>query len=173
MRFRLEAIRNAPVEYGVGAALALVKVPAGDARLRVQWARVEAYCDPAEDWHSLWLQFGALPNQQHPVFYMQPKAMGYEVGWNKGPAAADQVILATVAGKPMVEHLEGVHRIHFADGRLDLTITDTAVSLGDRGGYVATFLRAAVSQYGEIGRDWLGVYCEGSLIEVLVEVEGA
>ena len=174
IRFELEAIRKGPAEYGgIGAALALLEIPEGDVKLRVQWARLEAYRDPAEDWQNLWFQFGALPNRQHPVFYVRPGATGYEVGWNTGPRAEEQIILATLAGSPMVEHPRGVRRIHFADAFVVLSFSKDVVTLGDRGGYVGTLRLPAVSQYGEIGRKWIGFYCEASMVDVLVQRESS
>jgi len=180
IRFELEAIRKGPAEYGgIGAALALLEIPEGDVKLRVHWARLEVYCDPAEDWQNLWFQFGALPGRQHPVFYVRPSPAGYEVGWNTGPAKEQQIILGDVFGRPLTvprglpqgEYADELREYELLRGECYFGIRPDAFSIGDAGGYVGTFRLPAVSQYGEIGRKWLGLYCEASKVDVLVEIE--
>ena len=159
-RFTLEAIREAPAEYGVGAALVLVKLPPLPMTVHIEWTRTEDYY-PERDgsgWRNLWLQFGASPDRQHPVFYVRPAgAFRYETGWNTGPGREQQRILGDLAGEP----LPGFY----------LGLREDGFGIGDRTGYCGGYRWDGISQYGEIRPGWLGAYVEGCKADVAIRME--
>ncbi len=161
VRFQLEAIREAPAKYGVGAALALIKLPALPITVHIAWTRLEDYYPDreGEGWRNLWVQFGAAPGRQHPVFYVRrSSSLRYEYGWNTGPGRDNQIIEGDLAGHPL-------------GGYCYFGVREDGFGLGDRCGYVGGYTWKGVSVHGEIRPDWLGVYGEGCLLDVRIRVE--
>ncbi len=164
VRFQLEAIREAPAKYGVGAALALIKLPALPITVHIAWTRLEDYYPDreGEGWRNLWLQFGAVPGRQHPVFYVRPNPRGYEVGWNKGLDKEQQIILGDLGGRPVVRNR----------GKCYFGIRQATLSIGSGVSYVGGYRWDTIREIcGAVPSGWLGVYDEGALAEVGVRME--
>jgi len=165
-RFTLEAIREAPAEYGVGAALVLLKLPPPPLTVFVEWERTEDYYPDreGEGWRNLWLQFGASPDRQHPVFYVRPAGLlRYETGWNTGGGMEQQTILGDLDGSPVAGFA--------VSSGFYLGLREQGFGIGDWAGYCGGYRWDGVSQYGEIRPEWLGVYGEASLLDVKIRME--
>jgi hypothetical protein len=130
---------------------------------------LEHYLESVKDWHGLWFQFGGAPGRQHPVFYIRPGEIAYELGWNRGPAKESQLILATIIG----DRGHGGPRMasgQLATGQVHLGLSAEYMAWSDAGAERGVVRREAMELCGLLGENHLGFYIEACRVEVEVRV---